>query len=141
MSRIATMGRGFLSAVFMGVLGLLPFGGVRAQAQAPVAAIGYALLDEAQDAASKTYTVTFEVWSNDRDAQELAVSAKAESPDLEILTKKRHWRGRIKKQKRYKHSLSVKNSGTETRPMTIEIRRRAEKRSDSKSITVMVAPQ
>lgn len=137
MIQIAKTGRGFLSLLFVGLLGILTFGPVKSHAQT---AIGYELLNEKQEAPSKTYTVTFEVWSNDRDAQELSVSAKADSPDLEILTKKRHWRGRIKKQKRYKHSISVKNNGTETREMTIEIRRRSDKRSDSKSVTVMVAP-
>lgn len=137
MIRIAKTRRGFLSVLFMGLLSLLVLAPLGAEAQT---AIGYQLLSENQDVATKTYTVTFEVWSNDRDAQELAVSATSGSSDLEILTKKRHWRGRIKKMKRYKHSISVKNTGAETREMTVEIRRRSDKRSDSKSVTVMVAP-
>lgn len=118
--------------------------GLQARAQAVdssmVGSIGYELLQESSDPETKIYTVTFEVWSQDREAQELGVSARSDFADLEVLTKKRSWRGRIKKHRRYKQTISVKNTGIETRPLVIEIRRRAEKRSDSKAVTLLVAP-
>lgn len=129
------------SLMVCALLGAASFfmGQMQTQAQTE-AVIGYELISENQDAPSKTYSVTFEVWSNDRDAQELSVTPTVESENLEILSKKRQWRGNIKKQKRYKHTISVKNTGTETAPLTLDIRRRSEKRTDSKTVTVLVAP-
>lgn len=103
--------------------------------------IGYALLTEDQKLEDKTYTLGFEVWSNDRDAQELSVVGKSDSENLEVLTQKKQWRGKIKKGKRYQHSITVKNKGTETYPLVLEIKRRSDKRTDTKTVTILVAPQ
>lgn len=135
---VRKIGSLFVVGILLGVVSFL-MGSPSAQAQTE-SMIGYELISEDQDAPTKTYSVTFEVWSNDRDAQELSVTPKVESESLEILSKKRQWRGSIKKQKRYKHTVSVKNTGSETGSLILEVRRRSDKRTDSKNITVLVAP-
>ncbi|MBX2988903.1 MAG: hypothetical protein KF802_13525 [Bdellovibrionaceae bacterium] len=120
----------FLSLLFSASLGLAQ--------KAP--GIGYELVSEKQDGPTKTYTITFDLWSGDRDAKEISVTPKSDDSGLEILTPAKTW-SKVKKGKHLRHSISVKNAGTETRTLTLELKRQADQRTDTKIISVLVAPQ
>lgn len=114
---------------------LMPFARAADKAQ-----IGYQLLEEGQDGPTKTYSATFEIWSEDRDADTLSVTAKNEDHGLEIKTGKKVWKA-AKKGKHIKHTVSVRNASSETHGMTLLIERTAGKRVDTKTVSVLVPPQ
>lgn len=115
---------------------MMPFAAVSQESKA----IGSALLEEVQDAPSKTYSVTMEIWSIDRDADQISVTLKAEGEGLTVLSKRRIWKN-MAQGKRQKYKAVVKNTSKETRPLQILITRKSENRTDTKTISVLVPPQ
>lgn len=101
--------------------------------------IDYEMVNEIQDEKSKTYTLEVEFWSVDRPAEQFTVTPRTEGEGLTLLTKKKTWKG-VKKGGRLKHSIAAKNTSQETRPLYVDITRKAGGRSDTKTISVMVAP-
>lgn len=126
------------------ILGMLPM-----VAWAKSASIGYELLNENQDSKAKTYTVTFAVWSVDKDANQLRVTAETDAPGLEILTKAKEWKG-VKKGQHKEATFSVRNASGETRNLVLKIQRLAggktvhkdeektEHFDDTKEVSIMV---
>lgn len=119
------------------VIGSVLVFGMMAQAKG---AIGYELLNETQDGPSKTYTMTFEVWSADVDATSITVIPKKEGEGLEVTTKAQTFTG-AKRNKRFRTSFSARNATKETKNLNLEIRRKSAGRTDTKTISVLVAPQ
>lgn len=109
-------------------------------AAAETKSIGSALLEEVQDAPSKTYTVTVEVWSADRDAQVLSVTPKGQGEGLTVLTRKQVWKN-VPKGKRQKFTASARNASKETRPLELVVYRKSKGRNDTKTISILVPPQ
>lgn len=104
-------------------------------------AIGYSLIEEVQDGPTKTYSATFEVWSEGRTADSFTITPKTESKTLQLLTKKQVFKGPFRKGKILKHTVAAKNDTKETHPMTVTIVRKAGKRVDTKTVTILVPPQ
>lgn len=128
-----------LSALFALSLAVPFLAPSKASAQAKTG-IDYAMVNEIQDEKSKTYTLEIEFWSVDRPAEQFTVTPRTDEGGLKILTKKKVWKGPIKKGHKIKQSITAKNSTQETRPLYVDITRKAGGRSDTKTISVMVAP-
>lgn len=104
------------------------------------AQIGYQLLEEGQDGPTKTYSATFEIWSQDRDADSFSVTAVTGDKGLEIKTPKKVWKA-VKQGKHLSHTIAVRNATPETHPMSLTIERKVGKRVDTKTVSVLVPPQ
>lgn len=111
-------------------------------AQAQKTGIGYELVNEVYDEPAKTYAVTIEVWSQDRDADALIITPHHGEDQLKIVNPKpKTWAGQIPKQKRYQHTVTVKNPTAETLALMIDVQRKAGKKTDKKTISIQVAPR
>jgi hypothetical protein len=84
--------------------------------------IDYEMLSEKHDDKTKVYEAEFEIWSIDKEANELSLAASSESKNVQILTKKKIWRGEIAPLQKFKHLIQI---GL---------------RKDSRKISIMVAP-
>jgi hypothetical protein len=122
------------------ILSLQLFSPSEGLAQKSAGPIGYELIEEIQDAPSKTYTIKFEVWSNDQDATQVIITPRTQTTGLEILTRAKSWK-KVKRNRRLPFSVSAINAGKETRTLLIDIKRKTRKRTDTKTISVLVAPQ
>lgn len=104
--------------------------------------IGYQLVQETWDDKTKTYTLDFEFWSKEKTADEFLVSVHTESEKLKILTPKpKKWKGPYAADAVLKHQIRVKNDSGEGLPFKLEIKRVSGKKVDTKTVSVLVAPQ
>lgn len=125
--------------IFFGTLLTLSGGAALAQKGG---LIGYQLAQETWDDKTKTYTLDFEFWSKEKVADSFEVSVHAESEKLKILTQKtKKWKGPYAADAVLKHQVRVKNDSGEGLPFKLEIKRISGKRADTKTVSVLVAPQ
>lgn len=130
-------GRGLLMGAFAAlVLSWTTF------AFAQTASLGHRIVSEKYDKAAQTYTLTLEVWSSDREAQEMSLQASTEASDIHLQNASKTWKEAIPRGKRLQHAVAVHYGSTkETRPVVVEIQRRSGDRTDTKKVTVMVSPR